>query len=58
MESNRLDAPGATMLAGAGMAGSWAVSFGMPSRATESWRADVEATREAAGRPGAPPIPP
>src|SRR5262249_34382162 len=29
------------------MQGSWAVSFGMPSRAPEVWRADVKATREA-----------
>jgi dihydroorotate dehydrogenase len=29
------------------MADSWAVSFGMPSRPPEIWRADVEATRRA-----------
>jgi dihydroorotate dehydrogenase len=29
------------------MQGSWAVSFGMPSRAPEVWRADVKATRRA-----------
>jgi dihydroorotate dehydrogenase len=29
------------------MDGSWAVSFGMPSKAPEVWRADVEATRRA-----------
>ena len=29
------------------MCGSWAVSFGMPSRAPDVWRADVEATRRA-----------
>jgi dihydroorotate dehydrogenase len=29
------------------MRGSWAVSFGMPSRAPEVWRADIEATRRA-----------
>jgi dihydroorotate dehydrogenase len=28
------------------IAGSWAVSFGMPSRPPEVWRADVEATRK------------
>jgi dihydroorotate dehydrogenase len=28
------------------MAGSWAVSFGMPSRPPDVWRADVEATRK------------
>jgi dihydroorotate dehydrogenase len=32
------------------MNGSWAVSFGMPSRAPEVWRADVEATRKALPR--------
>lgn len=47
VEANQLDAPGATLRAAAEMAGSWAVSFGMPSRAPESWRADVEATRKA-----------
>lgn len=29
------------------MAGSWAVSFGMPSASPETWRRDVEATRKA-----------
>ena len=29
------------------MDGSWAVSFGMPSRAPDVWRSDVEATRRA-----------
>jgi dihydroorotate dehydrogenase (NAD+) catalytic subunit len=29
------------------MRGSWAVSFGMPSKAPEVWRADIEATRRA-----------
>lgn len=29
----------------ASMAGSWAVSFGMPSKAPDVWRADVEETR-------------
>lgn len=28
------------------MGGSWAVSFGMPSRSPERWRADLEKTRE------------
>src|ERR1051325_4378718 len=32
------------------MNGSWAVSFGMPSKAPEVWRADVEATRRALPR--------
>jgi dihydroorotate dehydrogenase len=29
------------------MTGSWAVSFGMPSRSPDIWRADIEATRRA-----------
>lgn len=29
------------------MQGSWAVSYGMPSKSPDVWRADVEATREA-----------
>lgn len=33
--------------AGEGMAGSWAVSFGMPSRPPDVWRRDVEVTRNA-----------
>lgn len=32
------------------MNGSWAVSFGMPSKAPDVWRADVEATRKALPR--------
>ena len=32
------------------MGGSWAVSFGMPSKSPEVWRADVEATRRALPR--------
>jgi len=36
-----------TLSAGATMQGSWAVSFGMPSRSPDVWRADVEATRRA-----------
>jgi dihydroorotate dehydrogenase len=38
---------GATLAAEAEAGGSWAVSFGMPSKAPEVWRADVEATRRA-----------
>jgi dihydroorotate dehydrogenase (NAD+) catalytic subunit len=34
-----------TLTAGKAMRGSWAVSFGMPSKAPEVWRADVEVTR-------------
>jgi len=37
----------AVLRARAGMDGSWAVSFGMPSRAPDVWRADVAATRHA-----------
>jgi dihydroorotate dehydrogenase len=32
------------------MGGSWAVSFGMPSKSPDIWRADVEATRRALPR--------
>ncbi|MBI2924807.1 MAG: hypothetical protein HYY24_03775 [Verrucomicrobia bacterium] len=35
------------LTASADMRGSWAVSFGMPSKAPDVWRADVEATRQA-----------
>jgi len=35
------------LTASADMHGSWAVSFGMPSKAPDVWRADVEATRRA-----------
>jgi dihydroorotate dehydrogenase len=38
------DAP---LVADEEMRGSWAVSFGMPSRPPDVWRADVEATRRA-----------
>lgn len=37
----------AVLPASANMDGSWAVSFGMPSKAPDVWRADVEATRRA-----------
>lgn len=37
----------AVLSASTQMDGSWAVSFGMPSRADDVWRADVEATRRA-----------
>src|SRR5262245_9914560 len=36
-----------TLPGSAKMEGSWAVSFGMPSKSPEVWRADVEATRRA-----------
>ena len=34
-----------TLLTNTDMTGSWAVSFGMPSKAPDEWRADVERTR-------------
>jgi dihydroorotate dehydrogenase (NAD+) catalytic subunit len=40
----------AVLPASADMNGSWAVSFGMPSKAPELWRADVEATRRSLPR--------
>lgn len=36
---------GRTLTAGGSMDRSWAVSFGMPSKTPDIWRADVEATR-------------
>lgn len=48
--SQRLHRSGATLHASEAMAGSWAVSFGMPSKAPDVWRADVEATRRALPR--------
>jgi dihydroorotate dehydrogenase len=43
--SQSLNHDRAVLPASADMDGSWAVSFGMPSKAPEVWRADVEATR-------------
>src|SRR3954465_12214060 len=40
--SKSLDHDNAVLPANAGMEGSWAVSFGMPSKSPEVWRADVE----------------
>jgi dihydroorotate dehydrogenase (NAD+) catalytic subunit len=40
----------AILPASADMNGSWAVSFGMPSKAPDVWRADIEATRRALPR--------
>jgi dihydroorotate dehydrogenase len=40
-----LDAAGEVVSAADAMAGSWAVSFGMPSMSPDYWRADVEQTR-------------
>ena len=37
----------ATLAAREDMPGSWAVSFGMPSRSPDVWRVDIEATRSA-----------
>jgi dihydroorotate dehydrogenase len=39
-----------TLLASSSMQGSWAVSFGMPSKSPTVWRADIEATRDALPR--------
>jgi len=44
--SNQLTGSEPQVSATADMQGSWAVSFGMPSRAPEIWRRDVEATRQ------------
>src|SRR5262249_52444948 len=38
------------MSSGGTMGGSWAVSFGMPSKSPDVWREDVEATRRALPR--------
>src|SRR5436189_1363597 len=38
---------GKTLTFSGEMRGSWAVSFGMPSRAPEIWRTDIERTRQA-----------
>jgi dihydroorotate dehydrogenase (NAD+) catalytic subunit len=41
------DGSAGSLAAADAMQGSWAVSFGMPSRAPDVWRADVAATRRA-----------
>lgn len=41
---------GGTLSVSPEMRGSWAVSFGMPSRSPEIWRADIERTRHALPR--------
>lgn len=41
-----LSAPGTRVPSQSTMTGSWAVSFGMPSKGPEIWRADVERTRQ------------
>ena len=43
--SERLDDAGMTLTACAGGSHTWAISFGMPSKAPEEWRADVERAR-------------
>jgi dihydroorotate dehydrogenase len=45
--ASRVGVDGGPLPARAEMRGSWAVSFGMPSKAPEIWRADIEATRGA-----------
>jgi len=45
VESGRLVGSGPPLRAGQKMRGSWAVSFGMPSKSPDVWRADIERTR-------------
>jgi dihydroorotate dehydrogenase len=47
VESGRLGGGGPPLRARKEMRGSWAVSFGMPSKSPEVWRADIEKTRRA-----------
>jgi len=47
VESGRLEGSGPPLRAGQKMRGSWAVSFGMPSKSPDVWRADIERTRRA-----------
>jgi dihydroorotate dehydrogenase (NAD+) catalytic subunit len=43
--ATRISGPGEVLPANAEMRGSWAVSFGMPSKSPDIWRADIAATR-------------
>jgi dihydroorotate dehydrogenase len=45
VESGRLEGSGPPLRAGQKMRGSWAVSFGMPSKSPDVWRVDIERTR-------------
>jgi len=47
VESGRLVGGGPPLRARKEMRGSWAVSFGMPSKSPDVWRADIENTRRA-----------
>jgi dihydroorotate dehydrogenase len=47
VETDHLSEGGRLLHATPHMHGSWAVSFGMPSKAPDMWRADIEATRRA-----------
>ncbi|HTK77478.1 MAG TPA: hypothetical protein VL371_19595, partial [Gemmataceae bacterium] len=50
VRATRVAGGDAPLLAAESMADSWAVSFGMPSRSPDVWRADVTATRRALPR--------
>jgi dihydroorotate dehydrogenase (NAD+) catalytic subunit len=50
VRANRVTGGDPPLSASGSMAGSWAVSFGMPSRSPDVWRADVTATRRALPR--------
>ena len=50
VEDARLRGGDASSRAGEQMRGSWAVSFGMPSKSPDIWRADIESTRQALSR--------
>jgi dihydroorotate dehydrogenase (NAD+) catalytic subunit len=47
VQNDSLRESGKTLRLAGEMNGSWAVSFGMPSRAPDIWREDIERTREA-----------
>jgi dihydroorotate dehydrogenase (NAD+) catalytic subunit len=50
VQSEALTEGGKSLSTANEMRGSWAVSFGMPSRAPAVWRADIERTRKALAR--------
>jgi dihydroorotate dehydrogenase len=49
VKTGELRGEGATLEAAAGELDTWAISFGMPSKAPEEWRADVERARRGLG---------
>ena len=49
VSSERLAEEGRTLTAAAGESDTWAISFGMPSKPPEEWRADVERARRGLG---------